>query len=45
MQLGRKLAEGFAADAEADEIVSPPVVEAADEPRVEVEAVAEPVRA
>ncbi len=45
MQLGRKLAEGYAADPEADESVSPPVVEASDEPRVEVESVSEPVRA
>jgi hypothetical protein len=44
MQLGRKLAEGYAVDSEADEI-APPVVEASAEPRVEVETVAEPVRA
>ncbi len=43
MQLGRKLAEGYAVDREADEI-SPPVVEASAEPRVEVEAATEPVR-
>ena len=42
MQLGRKLAEGYAADPEAEEIVSPPVVEAPDDARVEVETVAEP---
>jgi hypothetical protein len=45
MQLGRKLAEGYAADPEADETVSPPVVEAPDDARVELETVAEPVRA
>ena len=45
MQLGRKLAEGYAADPESDEI-APPVAEApAAEPRVEVETAAEPVRA
>ncbi len=45
MQLGRKLAEGYAADPpEADEI-APPVAEAPAEPRVEVETAAEPVRA
>jgi hypothetical protein len=44
MQLGRKLAEGYAVDPEADE-VAPPVVEAAAEPRVEVETATEPVRA
>jgi hypothetical protein len=44
MQLGRKLAEGYAADPESDEI-APPVAEAPAEARVEVETAAEPVRA
>jgi hypothetical protein len=44
MQLGRKLAEGYAADPEADE-TTPPVAEVPDEPRVEVETAVEPVRA
>ena len=44
MQLGRKLAEGYAADPEAEES-APPIAEAPAEPRVEVEAPVEPVRA
>ena len=42
MQLGRKLAEGYAADPEAEES-APPVAEAPAE-RVEVETAVEPVR-
>jgi hypothetical protein len=44
MQLGRKLAEGYAADPEADEN-APQVADVPAEPRVEVEAPGEPVRA
>jgi hypothetical protein len=44
MQLGRKLAEGYAVDPEAEEN-APPVAEAPAEPRVEVETPVEPVRA
>ena len=46
MQLGRKLAEGYAADPEVDETAAPPraVETIAVEPRVEVETIAEPVR-
>jgi hypothetical protein len=44
MQLGRKLAEGYAVDPEAEE-TAPPVAEVPVEPRVEVEAPVEPVRA
>lgn len=45
MQLGRKLAEGYAADPEVEEIAPPVVEDTAAEPRVEVETVTEPVRA
>lgn len=44
MQLGRKLAEGYAVDPEAEES-APPVAEVPAEPRVEVETPVEPVRA
>ena len=44
MQLGRKLAEGYAADPEAEESTLP-IAEAPAEPRVEVETTVEPVRA
>lgn len=44
MQLGRKLADGYAADPELEEI-APPVVEIAAEPMVELETMTEPVRA
>ncbi len=44
MQLGRKLAEGYAADPEVDE-GAPPLAEVPAEPRVEVETPVEPVRA
>lgn len=45
MQLGRKLAEGYAADPEAEEGAPSPTVEVPVEPRVEVETPLEPVRA
>lgn len=44
MQLGRKLADGFAADPELDEI-APPVLEVSAEPVIERETATEPVRA
>jgi hypothetical protein len=44
MQLGRKLAEGYAVDPEAEES-APPVAEVPIEPRVEVDIPVEPVRA
>ncbi len=43
MQLGRKIAEGYASDPEADEIEQPVVVAAAEEPQ-EPELVELPVR-
>ena len=43
MQLGRKIAEGYAADPEADELEQP-VAERAPEPRVEVEQSEQPAR-
>jgi hypothetical protein len=45
MQLGRKIAEGYAADPEVEEIAPPVVENTAAEPRVEVETATEPVRA